>query len=189
MEDTSKTSMEEVDWLFRRMVRKFVKERDRILVEGVTLPGMMILRKLAVYGEQRMGELAGEMDLTSGAITAICDKLEELGYAVRSRPKEDRRTVVLSITEKGRDMFERNRNIGSTCISILFDGFTGEELRQQSEVYRTLYTKLENFSETILQLAEANAAGQTKHPHVKEGKETTAQGLQKDVRNQNYLSY
>lgn len=189
MKETSTTSMEEADWLFRRMVRRFVKERDKILVEGVTLPGMMILRKLAVYGEQRMGELAGEMDLTSGAITALCDRLEELGYAVRSRPKEDRRAVVLSITDKGRDMFERNRNVGGRCIGILFDSFTEEELRQQADFYRILYMKLEHFSETILQLAEANAAGQTKHLQVGEEKETAASGLPMDVRDQHYLSY
>jgi MarR family transcriptional regulator, organic hydroperoxide resistance regulator len=188
MEDTSKRSMEETDWLFRRMVRKFVKERDKILVEGVTLPGMMIMRKLAMYGEQRMGELAAEMDLTSGAITAICDRLEELGYAVRSRPKEDRRTVVLSITEKGRDMFERNRNIGGRCVSILFDCFTEEELRQQTEFYRILYTKLEHFSETILQLAESNAAGQTKLLQPTEKKETTG-NLDMSPQKNNYLSY
>ncbi|MFM9331120.1 MarR family winged helix-turn-helix transcriptional regulator [Paenibacillus mesotrionivorans] len=188
MEDTSKTSMEETDWLFRRMVRKFVKERDKILVEGVTLPGMMILRKLADQGEQRLGELAGEMDLTSGAITAICDRLEELDYAVRSRPKEDRRAVVLSLTEKGRDMFERNRNIGGRCISILFDCFTEEELRQQTEFYRTLYKKLEHFSETILLLAESNAAGQMKLLPAAEKKKTTGK-LERNPQQSNYLSY
>lgn len=189
MEETSTTSMEEADWLFRRMVRRFVKERDKILVEGVTLPGMMILRKLAVYGEQRMGELAGEMDLTSGAITALCDRLEELGYAVRSRPKEDRRAVVLSITDKGRNMFERNRNIGGKCISNLFDSFTEEELRQQAEFYRTLYIKLEHFSETILQLAEANAAEQPKHLQGRDKKETAAESRETDRKKNNYLSY
>lgn len=189
MEDTRKASMEEADWLFRRMVRKFVKERDKILVEGVTLPGMMIIRKLAEQGEQRLGELAGEMDLTSGAITALCDRLEELGYAVRTRPKEDRRAVVLSLTEKGREMFERNRNIGERCITVLFDSFTEEELRQQAEFYRTIYAKLEHFSQSILQLAEANAAGHDKVPQSGREKPAADRNADNYPKKNNYLSY
>ncbi|MNC40474.1 putative HTH-type transcriptional regulator YusO [compost metagenome] len=146
---------------------------------------MMILRKLVWQGDQRLGELAGEMDLTSGAITALCDKLEELGFAVRTRPKEDRRAVVLSITVKGREMFERNQNIGQRCISVLFDSFTEEELRQQTDLYRKISTQLEHFSGTILQLAEANAARQTKAPQPGTEKPAADSYPKKN----NYLSY
>lgn len=185
MEETREALMEEADWFFRKMVRRFVKERDKILVEGVTLPGMMILRKLEWQGDQRLGELAEEMDLTSGAITALCDKLEELGFAVRTRHKEDRRAVVLSITEKGREMFQRNRNIGQRCIGILFDSFSEEELRQQTDYYRNIIANLEHFSETILQLAEANTAEQKKAPPPTEKKPAADRYPNKN----NYLSY
>ncbi|WHY69625.1 hypothetical protein [Neobacillus sp. SuZ13] len=38
--------LEKADWLFRKMVRKFVKERDKINIEGIMLPGFMILKKI-----------------------------------------------------------------------------------------------------------------------------------------------
>lgn len=55
--------------------------------------------------------LAEELDFTSGAITALSDKLEAGGYTVRKRKEGDRRTVMLDITDKGREMVELN--IGS----------------------------------------------------------------------------
>ena len=49
--DIEGTRLEEIDWLFRRMVRKFVKERDKVSVEGIALPGLLILTKIARDGE------------------------------------------------------------------------------------------------------------------------------------------
>jgi DNA-binding MarR family transcriptional regulator len=145
--------LEEADWLFRKMVRKFGKERDKINIEGIMLPGFMILKKNIQDGEQRLTDLAEEFDFTSGAITALCDKLEERGFAVRKRHKEDRRIVWLDITDDGRDFINRNSNIGVATISVLFDGFSLEEIQVQIHVYRRLINNLERFSSTIMALA------------------------------------
>lgn len=148
----------EADWRFRRMVRKFVKERDRISVGGISLPGMLVLHKVIRDGGQKLGDLAEELDFTSGAITGLCDKLEEQGFAVRRRLPEDRRIVLLEVTEAGRSFYERNRNIGTACIELLFEGFTAEQLREYTESCERIVANLERFAETILQLAERNAA-------------------------------
>ncbi|MWC31252.1 MarR family winged helix-turn-helix transcriptional regulator [Paenibacillus sp. MMS18-CY102] len=156
--DTRETgTLEELDWLFRKMVRKFVKERDKITIEGITLPGLMILNKIVRDGEQRLSDLAEELDFTSGAITALCDKLEEKHFAVRNRKPEDRRTVLLDITAQGRAMLDRHKNIGPSSIDVLFGGFTAEELDVQKQTYRRMIDNLERLSETILSLAKDNA--------------------------------
>ncbi|MGR6008534.1 hypothetical protein ACT7CZ_07990 [Bacillus cereus] len=46
MNKTMPTLIEETDWLFLKMVRKFVKERDKIKIEGIMLPGILILNKI-----------------------------------------------------------------------------------------------------------------------------------------------
>lgn len=157
MEDNPWERLEEADHLFRKMVRRFVKERDRVSVEGISLPGMLILQKIIRDGEQRLGDLAEQLDFTSGAITALSDKLEAGGYTVRRRKEDDRRTVLLDITAKGREMVERNGNIGARCITLLFEGFTDEELEQQSRFYERVIGNLEGFSDTLLKLAQQNA--------------------------------
>ncbi|KAA8996229.1 winged helix DNA-binding protein [Paenibacillus spiritus] len=149
--------LEEADFLFRRMVRRFVKERDRVSVDGVTLPGLMILNLIIREGEQRLGDLADRLDFTSGAITALCDKLDAAGFAARRRKEDDRRTVLLDITPAGRRMMERNRNVGEACISLLFGDFTEEELALLGRGFRRITDRLDGFSAAIMELARQNA--------------------------------
>ncbi|KAI7273295.1 hypothetical protein KC345_g7021 [Hortaea werneckii] len=156
MGNTDWERMEEADFLLRKMVRRFVKERDRVSVEGISLPGMLILQKIIREGEQRLGDLAEQLDFTSGAITALTDKLEAGGFTVRRRKEDDRRTVLLDITAKGREMVERNGNIGARCITLLFEGFTDVELELQSRFYERIISNLEGFSDTLLKLAKQN---------------------------------
>lgn len=144
MSDRDWEALERTDWLFRKMVRRFVKERDRISVEGISLPGMLILHKIIREGEQRLGDLAEQLDFTSGAITALTDKLEKKGLTIRRRKEDDRRTVLLDITSSGREMYARNSNIGARCITLLFEGFTTEELEQQSQFYERVVANLED---------------------------------------------
>ncbi|WP_025688907.1 MarR family winged helix-turn-helix transcriptional regulator [Paenibacillus zanthoxyli] len=163
--------LEEADWLFRKMVRRFMKERDRINIEGVALPGMMILHKIIREGEQRLSDLAEQLDLTSGAITALCNKLDAAGYTIRRHKEGDRRTVLLSITDKGRAMFERNRSVGSRCIMLLFEGFEQEELTVQNRAFEKVIGNLEGFSEAILELAKQNT-DEAPAPGVSERKQS-----------------
>ncbi|SEN15694.1 MULTISPECIES: MarR family winged helix-turn-helix transcriptional regulator [unclassified Paenibacillus] len=177
--------LEKTDWLFRKMVRRFVKERDRISVEGVSLPGMLILHKIIREGEQRLGDLAEQLDFTSGAITALTDKLEKKGLTIRRRKEDDRRTVLLDITASGREMFARNSNIGARCITLLFEGFTTEELEQQSQFYERVIANLEGFSDTLLELAESN--GRQEHDPSTES--DPEQKQRENTGKSNYLSY
>jgi len=180
MNDKHWQQLEETDWLFRKVVRRFVKERDRVTVEGISLPGMLILHKIIREGEQRLGDLAEELDFTSGAITALSDKLEAGGYTVRKRKEGDRRTVMLDITDKGREMVELNGNIGERCITLLFEGFTEAELTLQGDFYQRIISNLEGFSDTLLKLVKENEVAALRNPEQKP--RTTA-------KKSNYLSY
>ncbi|ACJ82434.1 transcriptional regulator, MarR family [Bacillus cereus H3081.97] len=156
MNKTMPTLIEETDWLFRKMVRKFVKERDKIKIEGIMLPGILILNKIIRDGEQRLTDLAEELDFTSGAITALCDKLEERGLAIRKRHQEDRRITLLDITEDGLKFIKRNNKIRTSFMSVLFDGFSIEELHVQAEIFKRLAYNLEHLSDRIMKLSNEN---------------------------------
>ncbi|MFE6799577.1 MarR family transcriptional regulator [Paenibacillus chitinolyticus] len=165
---------EEADWLFRRLVRKFVKERDKISVEGIALPGMLILNSIHSQGEQRLGELAEQLDFTSGAVTALCDKLEAGGYAVRKRSESDRRSVALDITDKARELLRRNGGLSAHMIGILFGGFTPEELERQIVFSRRLLEKLDGFAEAVLAYPGEDV-GEAADSPIKTAKRTAAE--------------
>lgn len=161
MEEKDWALLEEADWHFRKMVRRFVKERDKISVEGISLPGLLILNTILRDGEQRLGELAEQLDFTSGAVTALCDKLEAGGFAVRRRSKTDRRSVALDITDEGREMLKRNENIGGYMIEVIFGAFSHDELRDQIAYFKRLNDRLEGFADSVLGQSDSSAESPT----------------------------
>jgi len=60
-------------------------------------------------GEATMKELAEFLGITPPSTTAVIDKMIDLNFLKRSFNKEDRRNVILSFTDKGKDMFEKAR--------------------------------------------------------------------------------
>ena len=83
--------------------------------------------------------LAEHLDITPAAVTGALKKIESDGYIERELG-EDNRYNEIRITEKGRALVARTREIFSSTDVALFDGFTGEEL----EVYVSCLEKLEN---------------------------------------------
>jgi DNA-binding MarR family transcriptional regulator len=53
-------------------------------------------------GPQPAGAIAGATALTPAAVTALIDRLEARGYVARRRNAEDRRKVMVEMTEKAR---------------------------------------------------------------------------------------
>ncbi|MDR9857572.1 MarR family transcriptional regulator [Paenibacillus sp. VCA1] len=164
--------MEEADWHFRKLVRRFVKERDKITIEGVPLPGMLILNTIMRDGEQRLGDLGEQLDFTSGAVTAICDKLEGLGFAVRKRSESDRRAVSLDITEQGKEMLERHKEAGTYMIDTLFGSFSPAELDHLSSLFGRLHARLDGFADAVIRTTKPSEKDKTfeAEGHAKSGK-------------------
>ncbi|TYP70221.1 MarR family winged helix-turn-helix transcriptional regulator [Paenibacillus methanolicus] len=130
MTDRNNLLLYELDDAFRKMIRKFVGERDKVLIHGeVSLPMIVVLGKLLRDGPQKAGELAAETDFSSGATTQLCNRLVQGGYIYRTRPEDDRRTVLLHITEKGRAFMKWLHEQEDHDRFSLFDGFEEAELR------------------------------------------------------------
>ncbi len=72
-------------------------------------------------------ELADHLDVTPAAVTGALKKIESDGYVKRTLGK-DNRFYELRITEKGRALVNKTREIFSSTDISLFEGFTDEEL-------------------------------------------------------------
>jgi DNA-binding MarR family transcriptional regulator len=57
-------------------------------------------------GRMSAGELARQMGLTTGAITAVIDRLEQAGYVQRVADPADRRRVLVDSTPRARELGE-----------------------------------------------------------------------------------
>ncbi len=73
---------------------------------GLNAGAFYALLKLRIAPDQQMsaGDLAELLDLSTGAMTNRLDGLEEQGLITRERAAADRRSVLVTMTEKGQEV-------------------------------------------------------------------------------------
>ena len=81
----------------------------------------MTLLALTKHNPSTMGELHHHSRLTKGALTQIIDSFEEKGIIERTRTKQDRRTVKVTLTDKGQDLGKRIENEMTNQLGILLN--------------------------------------------------------------------
>lgn len=72
----------------------------------ITMEQLAVLEALFMGGEMNMTEISTVVWKQNANITRIVDKLEHMKYVLRKSAKNDRRVNIVSLTEKGKDMFE-----------------------------------------------------------------------------------
>lgn len=70
---------------------------------------LVVLSHLEMHGPQRPHELAAITGMTTGGLSKLLDRMERRGVVrrVRAAVPEDRRAVVVELTDTGRDMIRR----------------------------------------------------------------------------------
>jgi DNA-binding MarR family transcriptional regulator len=89
----------------RLLLRRFAMERDRWIAGlcrrvGASRSDYDALEALDAHGPLTPGELGALLTLTSGSVTALVGRLEELGWARREPHPDDRRKVIVSLTQE-----------------------------------------------------------------------------------------
>lgn len=67
----------------------------------LTYTQYIVLLVMWEYGSMNVKELGQKLFLDSGTLTPVLKKLEKKGYITRRRSKEDERSLIVSITDKG----------------------------------------------------------------------------------------
>jgi DNA-binding MarR family transcriptional regulator len=96
---------------------------------GVSLGDLQCLNIVESRHGVTAGELAVESGLTTGAVTAVIDRLERVGFARRVRDEHDRRKVKVEVTD---EFYARAGEIWGPIAAewqqMLTDGFSVDEL-------------------------------------------------------------
>lgn len=94
--------VEEVGDTVKRIVRNFqMVERDKVKPLGFTMTQAYCLIELIQTEGLTMQELSQKMNLNTSTMTRIIDKLVRDKYISRSRNPDDRRIVMVGLTESG----------------------------------------------------------------------------------------
>lgn len=97
--------IDEIGQMIQRLVRVIqLFERDQIKIYGFTSSQFNTLLEIDKAGTLTMNELSDKMNLNTSTMTRILDNLVRDKYLLRDRDESDRRIVVVSLTESGREM-------------------------------------------------------------------------------------
>ena len=114
---------------------------------GLTMSDWHVLTSLRWSGapyRRKAGWLARRSDLTSGAMTARLDALEAAGLVRRLRDPDDRRSVLVELTDKGVDKHEEAMAIQGPKEALLADALSGREKEQLNSLLRRVMITLED---------------------------------------------
>lgn len=103
---------------------------------GVNRTDARCMDLLDLHGPMTAGELADRAGVTTGAVTAILDRMERAGYVRRVRGDEDRRKVHVELTEEARRVATEFYAPIAERGSRLLARFSMEELRVILEAVR-----------------------------------------------------
>lgn len=103
-----------------------------------------ILRLLESQGDMSQKELQDRLGIQPGSMSEIAAKLETRGLIVRTRDAVDKRKILLSITQLGREELERHCAAQAQLRDeTLFSALTGEEREQLAIMMDKLLTDWE----------------------------------------------
>ena len=122
--------------------RRMKKAQEATLREhGLTPAEWGVLTSLRLGSDHcrsSPGELASDLELSSGAMTSRIDRLEQAGYVRRLPDLDDRRGVVVELTQKGREAWDTSINVQGRREAFIASVLTKEEQRQLNHLLRKL---------------------------------------------------
>ncbi|MDA3847238.1 MAG: MarR family transcriptional regulator, partial [Vallitaleaceae bacterium] len=103
-------------------------------------PILAHLNEVGKARTQKLGEIAV---ITSGTITHMVNKLVKNGYVEKVQDAEDKRVFSVSITDKGRQVFNRVHQEHMKYLAFLLEEFTEDEKLQFIEHMKYFGKKIE----------------------------------------------
>lgn len=94
---------------------------------NMTTNDMHVIEAIGRETPRNMTAVARALDVTTGTLTISMNNLVKKGYVQRVRSEEDRRVVLVSLTEKGRAAFDHHKRFHDEMIAGVVEGLNGEE--------------------------------------------------------------
>jgi DNA-binding MarR family transcriptional regulator len=105
-------------------------------VTGINRTDGKVIDILDQHGRMSAGELARELGLTTGAVTAVLDRLQAAGYVTRVPDPDDRRRVLVELTAPTLEAIHKMMGPLATEGSRLLSRYTDEQLELLLEFVR-----------------------------------------------------
>jgi DNA-binding MarR family transcriptional regulator len=121
-----------------------LRGRDQHREDKLTFAQVRALFILADREEATAGQLAKAAELNPASVTGMLDHLEREDIVTRRRSERDRRSVLVSLTESGREMLDAKRERWRTIWNKHLEAFPPEDLAAAGRVLRRISTMLDD---------------------------------------------
>lgn len=105
---------------------------------AITMPQAKLVYLLAAARELHMSELVTRLGVSLSTISGLVERLVDQGLAARRDDPEDRRQVVVSITERGKAFVDRFRELNAGQLRQLLGVLDDAELATVSRALSIL---------------------------------------------------
>lgn len=120
------------------MRRVYEYYEQRLSPFGLTPPQYFVFNALWMGDGISVGELGKLVSLDSSTLTGIIDRMERSGYVERRPNPDDRRSVLVFLTPKARELGPRMLEFADELDVTLRQPFSQEEMDTFERVLRTL---------------------------------------------------
>lgn len=110
----------------------------------ITYPQYLVLSALWEADDQSIGAVAERLGLDSSTVTPLVKRMEAAGLVSRLRNPADERQVVVSLTDRGRDMQTRSACLGQRLFEAA--GMSVERLVQLNRDVQAFRDSVARFS-------------------------------------------
>lgn len=111
---------------------------------GLSNAQVRALFVLGAHEESTAGEIAERARLSPGAVSGMLDELEEAGIVTRVRCADDRRRVLVNLTDVGREVLGERKRRWTKRWEDAMDGVDDRDLEAATEVLRRIAASLED---------------------------------------------
>lgn len=128
----------EPDQLYVDLARQFVRQNWGMGHKGpVEQAGKFVRGEAATLGylanvsdEVTPGDLAHEFAISTARVASLLNGLERKGFIAREQSSEDRRKVIVSITDEGRDVLREKHDQGIHRLATMLEALGEHDARE-----------------------------------------------------------
>ncbi len=95
--------------------------------KDVTANDMHVIEAIDMEEARNMSSVARSLGVTTGTLTIAVNSLVKKGYVERARSEEDRRVVLVSLSEKGKRAYLHHRQFHEQMIEAIVEELSEEE--------------------------------------------------------------
>jgi DNA-binding MarR family transcriptional regulator len=133
---------------------------------GITTEQWRVLACIKSRGALRPTDLASMLERSPNSLSMLVDRMVKAGLLRRKRDKKDRRTVFVSMTDKGNEAIDQAVPAGWEFIHKLLSPLSYDEQRALAGMLETIKCELTGYLNPEMDMAEIIKNSFTKDPDL-----------------------